>query len=175
MLLKGTSISEEELHKILKFSNAKGETLESQLVFRTFASTEEALAEVCRHLGVDYLRDIPYNDIPALASALKDKSVACFLVEPIQGEAGVIVPPAGFLRELRETCTTNNVLLIADEIQTGLGRTGRLFACDHDAVKPDMVVIGKALGGGFYPVSAVVSSAPMTAPSASPLATNKPA
>jgi ornithine--oxo-acid transaminase len=80
------------------------------------------------------------------------------LVEPIQGEAGVVVPPDGFLRELRNLCSLEDVLLIADEIQTGLGRTGRMFACDYERVRPDMYILGKALGGGLYPVSAVVSS-----------------
>ncbi len=102
-------------------------------------------------------RLVPFGDAEKVQRAIGPNTVAV-LVEPIQGEAGVIVPPAGFLRELRKLCSAQNVLLIADEIQTGLGRTGRLFACDHDAVKPDMLVIGKALGGGFYPVSAVVSS-----------------
>ena len=80
------------------------------------------------------------------------------LIEPIQGEAGIIVPPEGFLKDLREVCTSENILLVADEIQTGLGRTGRFFACDHEDVVPDMYILGKALSGGFYPVSAVVSS-----------------
>lgn len=100
---------------------------------------------------------VPFGDMEKVQRAMGQNTVAV-LVEPIQGEAGVIVPPAGFLRELRKLCSAHNVLLIADEIQTGLGRTGRLFACDHDDVKPDMFIIGKALGGGFYPVSAVVAS-----------------
>ncbi len=82
---------------------------------------------------------------------------AAVLIEPIQGEAGVIIPPEGYLKQVRELCTKNNVLFIADEIQTGLGRTGKIFACDHESVRPDMVTIGKALAGGFYPVSAVVA------------------
>ncbi len=100
---------------------------------------------------------VPYGDMFALQNAIGRNTVAV-LAEPIQGEAGVIVPPAGFLRNLRELCTAENILFVADEIQTGLGRTGRLFACDHENVKPDIYIIGKALGGGFYPVSAVVSS-----------------
>jgi ornithine--oxo-acid transaminase len=100
---------------------------------------------------------VPFGDMEKVDRAMSPNTVAV-LVEPIQGEAGVIVPPVGFLRKLRELCSARNVLLLADEIQTGLGRTGRLFACDHDDVKPDMLIIGKALGGGFYPVSAVVSS-----------------
>jgi len=79
------------------------------------------------------------------------------MIEPIQGEAGVIIPPAGYLKRIREICQQNNVLLIADEIQTGLGRTGKLFACNHEDVRADMVIIGKALSGGFYPVSAVLA------------------
>ena len=102
---------------------------------------------------------IPYGDADALAVALDDPDVVAFLVEPIQGEAGVVIPPAGYLREARRLCTERNVLLVADEIQTGLGRTGTTFACDHEDVKPDIYVLGKALGGGILPVSAVVSRA----------------
>jgi ornithine--oxo-acid transaminase len=101
---------------------------------------------------------VPYGDADALEAAITPNTAA-FIVEPIQGEAGVVLPPAGYLRRVRELCTRHNVLLIADEIQTGLGRTGRLFACDHEDVRPDIVTIGKALSGGFYPVSAVLSSA----------------
>jgi ornithine--oxo-acid transaminase len=99
---------------------------------------------------------IPYGDADALAAALDDDTVA-FLVEPIQGEAGVIVPPDGYLRRARELCTERNVLLIADEIQTGLGRTGTTFAVEHEGVRPDMVLLGKALAGGVVPLSAVVA------------------
>ncbi|RMF03114.1 MAG: ornithine--oxo-acid transaminase, partial [Chloroflexi bacterium] len=99
---------------------------------------------------------IPYGDAAALRAAITPNTVA-FLVEPIQGEGGVIVPPAGYLAEVRRICTENNVLFIADEIQTGLGRTGKLFATDHEDARPDMVIIGKALSGGFYPVSAVLA------------------
>jgi len=100
---------------------------------------------------------VPYGDAAALAAAITPNTVG-FLFEPIQGEGGVIVPPAGYLQEAKRLCRQHNVLLIADEIQTGLGRTGQMFACDHEGVKPDMVIIGKALAGGFYPVSAVVAS-----------------
>ncbi|MFQ5790065.1 MAG: ornithine--oxo-acid transaminase [Acidobacteriota bacterium] len=100
---------------------------------------------------------VPYGDLAAVRQAMNRNTVAV-LVEPIQGEAGVIIPPEGFLTGLRDLCTSENVLLKADEIQTGLGRTGRLFACDHEGVVPDIYILGKALGGGFYPVSAVVSS-----------------
>jgi ornithine--oxo-acid transaminase len=102
-------------------------------------------------------RTVPYGDIEAVRDAVSKNTVG-ILVEPIQGEAGVIVPPAGFLRALRDLCTEENVLLLADEIQTGLGRTGRLFACQHEDVVPDLYILGKALGGGLYPVSAVVGS-----------------
>lgn len=98
---------------------------------------------------------IPYGDAKALEAAMTPNTVA-FMVEPIQGEAGVVVPPEGFLKQAREICDRHHVLLIADEIQTGLGRTGQLFACDWEGVKPDMVTIGKALSGGMMPVSAVV-------------------
>jgi len=100
---------------------------------------------------------IPYGDAKALEAAITPHTVA-FLVEPIQGEAGVIVPPAGYLQEVRRICNQHKVLFMADEIQTGLGRTGKLFACDHEGVRPDVMIIGKALAGGFYPVSAVLSS-----------------
>lgn len=99
---------------------------------------------------------VPYGDLEAVRAAMKPHTVA-ILVEPIQGEAGVVVPPEGFLGGLRQICSENEVLLMADEIQTGLGRTGRLFACDHEDVVPDLYILGKALSGGFYPVSAVVS------------------
>lgn len=102
-------------------------------------------------------RLVPYGDAAAVRAAINPNTVAV-LFEPIQGEAGVIVPPAGYLRALREITRAENVLLIADEIQTGLGRTGRMFACDHEAVVPDVYILGKALGGGVYPVSAVVAS-----------------
>jgi ornithine--oxo-acid transaminase len=103
---------------------------------------------------------VKYGDAAALEAAITPNTAA-FLVEPIQGEAGVIIPPDGYLRKVKEICQKHNILLIADEIQTGLGRTGRLFASDHEDVRPDMIVIGKALGGGFYPVSAVLASAPL--------------
>jgi ornithine--oxo-acid transaminase len=102
-------------------------------------------------------REIPFGDAAALRSAITPHTCA-FLVEPIQGEAGVLLPPDGFLREAAAICAENNVLLIADEIQSGLGRTGRLFAYMHDGVVPDVLIIGKALSGGFYPVSAVLAS-----------------
>ncbi len=99
---------------------------------------------------------VPFGDIDAVHAAMTDNTCAV-LFEPIQCEAGVMMPPEGFLRELSALCAERNVLLVADEIQTGLGRTGRMFACDHENVTPDMYILGKALSGGFYPVSAVVS------------------
>ncbi|HUD36540.1 MAG TPA: ornithine--oxo-acid transaminase [Streptosporangiaceae bacterium] len=102
-------------------------------------------------------RVVPYGDADALAAAMDDRVVGV-LVEPIQGEAGVIVPPAGFLGRVRELCTQHGALMIADEIQSGLGRTGPTFACEHEDVVPDMYILGKALGGGIVPISAVVSS-----------------
>jgi ornithine--oxo-acid transaminase len=100
---------------------------------------------------------VPYDDIPALEAALADDNVAGFIVEPIQGEAGVIVPTEGYLMGAYELCKTRNVLFIADEIQTGLGRTGRMLCCDYEGVRPDILILGKALGGGLIPVSAVLA------------------
>jgi ornithine--oxo-acid transaminase len=100
---------------------------------------------------------IPYNDITALEKALADKTVAGFLVEPIQGEAGVVVPDEGYLSKAKQLCEEANVLFIADEIQTGLCRTGKMLACDYENVRPDILILGKALGGGMLPVSAVLA------------------
>jgi ornithine--oxo-acid transaminase len=100
---------------------------------------------------------VPYGDLAALEKAIGPNTVG-FLVEPIQGEGGIVVPPAGYLKGARELCRRQRVLFMADEIQTGLGRTGRLFACDHEDVKPDVLILGKALGGGMMPVSAVLAS-----------------
>jgi ornithine--oxo-acid transaminase len=100
---------------------------------------------------------IPYADAGALERAITPNTVA-FLFEPIQGEGGVVVPPKGYIRDVREICTEHNVLMVADEIQTGLGRTGKLLACEHEGVRSDVVTLGKALSGGMYPVSAVLAS-----------------
>ncbi len=100
---------------------------------------------------------IPYNDLDALAKALEDPNIAGFLVEPIQGEAGVYVPDEGYLSKAYAMCKAKNVLFIADEVQTGIARTGKLLACDHENVKPDILILGKALSGGAYPVSAVLA------------------
>lgn len=100
---------------------------------------------------------IPYNDIPALAEALKDPNVAGFLVEPIQGEAGVYVPAEGYLKQAYDLCKAHNVLFMADEVQTGIARTGKLLACDHEGVRPDVLILGKAISGGVMPVSCVLA------------------
>ncbi|MEI7727902.1 MAG: ornithine--oxo-acid transaminase [Bacteroidota bacterium] len=100
---------------------------------------------------------IPYNDLNALAKALEDPNVAGFLVEPIQGEAGVFVPDEGYLKKAYDLCKAKNVLFIADEVQTGIARTGRLLACDWEGFKPDVLILGKALSGGVYPISAVLA------------------
>ncbi len=101
---------------------------------------------------------VPYNDLVALEESLKDKEVAAFMVEPIQGEAGVVVPDDGYLKAVRDLCDKYNVLFIADEIQTGLARTGKMLACDHENVKPDILILGKALSGGTLPISAVLAN-----------------
>ncbi len=103
---------------------------------------------------------VPYGDAEAIESAITPNTAAV-LLEPIQGEAGVIVPPEGYLRRVAEICRRHNVLFIADEIQTGLGRTGKLFACDHEGVRPDIMILGKALSGGFYPISAILADCPI--------------
>jgi ornithine--oxo-acid transaminase len=100
---------------------------------------------------------VPYNDTIELEKAFQDKNVAAFMVEPIQGEAGVVIPDEGYLKKVRALCTEYNVLFIADEIQTGLGRTGKMLACDHENVRPDILILGKALSGGVLPVSAVLA------------------
>ena len=100
---------------------------------------------------------VPYNDTIALEKAFQDKNVCAFMVEPIQGEAGVVIPDEGFLQKVRALCTEYNVLFIADEIQTGLARTGKMLACDHENVRPDILILGKALSGGVLPISAVLA------------------
>ena len=102
---------------------------------------------------------VPYGDASAIEKAI-NKNTAAVLLEPIQGEGGVIIPPAGYLKKVAEICKKNNVLFVADEIQTGLARTGKLFACEHEGVRPDIMIIGKALAGGFYPVSAILADRP---------------
>jgi ornithine--oxo-acid transaminase len=121
------------------------------------ASTDEDSTRNFGPLLPGYLI-IPYNDLPALETALKDPHVVAFLVEPIQGEAGVVVPESGYLKRAYDQCKKANVLFVADEVQTGLARTGRMFACDYESVKPDILILGKALSGGVLPVSAVLST-----------------
>lgn len=103
---------------------------------------------------------LPYGDAGAVEAALEERGakIAAVMVEPIQGEGGIIVPPEGFLRRLREACTKHRVLLVADEIQSGLGRTGKLFAFEHEGIRPDVVIVGKALSGGMYPVSGILAT-----------------
>ncbi len=101
---------------------------------------------------------IPYNDINSLKNVLKDPNVAAFMVEPIQGEAGVVVPDDNYLKEAFDLCKESNVLFIADEVQTGIGRTGKMLCCDHHGFKPDILILGKALSGGVFPVSAILAS-----------------
>ncbi len=101
---------------------------------------------------------VPYNDLLALEKAFQDTTIAAFMFEPIQGEAGVVVPDEGYISGIRNLCTKYNVLMIADEIQTGLARTGRMLACDHEEVKPDILILGKALSGGTLPISAVLAN-----------------
>ena len=101
---------------------------------------------------------IPFNNIGALKHALADNSIAAFLVEPVQGEAGVVIPDDGYLKAAFEACKNSNVLFIADEVQSGLGRTGKMLACDHEGVHPDILILGKALSGGLLPISAVLAN-----------------
>ncbi|WP_018583821.1 ornithine--oxo-acid transaminase [Salinispora arenicola] len=122
----------------------------------SFSTDEEARADYGPY--TPGFRVVPYGDLDALTAAIDGDTVAV-LFEPIQGEQGVIVPPAGYLPGVRQVCTTRNVLLLADEIQSGLGRTGTTFACEHEDVVPDMYLLGKALGGGIVPVSAVAADA----------------
>ena len=107
------------------------------------------------HLGYEL---IPYNNLEALEDKLKDKNVCAFMVEPIQGEAGVVVPDEGYLSGIRKLCDKYNVLFIADEVQTGIARTGKMLATDHEDAKPDILILGKALSGGVLPVSAVLAN-----------------
>jgi ornithine--oxo-acid transaminase len=100
---------------------------------------------------------VPYNNLEALEKAFQDSNVAAFMFEPIQGEAGVVVPDEGYISGIRKLCNEYNVLMIADEIQTGLARTGKMLACDHENTKPDILILGKALSGGTLPISAVLA------------------
>ncbi|UJR09011.1 hypothetical protein I4U23_013260 [Adineta vaga] len=128
---------------------------------RTLAAVSSSTDPSCYEGFGPYMPNfkiIPYNDLKALEEACQDSRVCAFMVEPIQGEAGVCIPDDGYLAGIRKICTKNNVLWIGDEIQTGLGRTGKLLACDYENVRPDILILGKALAGGFYPVSAVLAN-----------------
>ncbi len=122
-------------------------------------STEESYKENFGPFTPGF-KAVPYGDLASLEKAITPDTAA-FLIEPIQGEGGVVIPPDGYLRKAKEICEKNNILFIADEIQTGLGRTGKLFACDHEGIRPDIMIIGKSLGGGFYPVSAILADKPI--------------
>ncbi|MEE4262073.1 MAG: ornithine--oxo-acid transaminase [Desulfobacteraceae bacterium] len=146
---KGIPIDKAEI--IVCDNNFHGRTI----TIISFSSDENAR----RNFGpfTPGFKSIPFGDTTALENAITKNTVA-FLVEPIQGEAGVIIPPDGYLKRVRDICTKNNVVLILDEIQTGLGRTGKLLAEEHEGIQSDLTVIGKALSGGFYPVSAILST-----------------
>lgn len=135
---------------IVASGNFHGRTL----AIISFSSDPEARADYAPY--TPGFRVVPYGDAEAIANAIDETTVGV-LLEPIQGEAGVVVPPAGYLADVRQVCDERNVLFIADEIQSGLGRTGATFACEHESVRPDMYILGKALGGGIVPISAVVS------------------
>ncbi|GAB4329175.1 MAG: ornithine--oxo-acid transaminase [Calditrichia bacterium] len=131
---------------------------------RTMMAVSASTDPDCRDGFGPYLPGIeivPYNDIPSLEKALQDPNVAAFMVEPIQGEAGVYVPDDGYLKAAYDLCKKHNVLFIADEVQTGLARTGKMLACDHEGIKPDILILGKALSGGVMPVSAVLADDPI--------------
>ncbi|MBI3925584.1 MAG: ornithine--oxo-acid transaminase [Armatimonadetes bacterium] len=148
------------LHKGIPDEQARVVFVRGNFWGRTLAAISSSTDPSCKAGFGPYMPGfdvIPYNDLSALAAALSDPYVAAFMVEPIQGEAGVIVPDEGYLRGARELCTRHRVLMIADEIQTGLGRTGRMLCCDHEDVRPDLVILGKALSGGIMPVSAVLT------------------
>ncbi|UCF65596.1 MAG: ornithine--oxo-acid transaminase [bacterium] len=127
---------------------------------RTLAAISSSTDPECKEGFGPYMPGyilIPYNDIQALDKALEDPHVAAFMVEPIQGEAGVVVPDKGYLKKAYDLCRSKNVLLICDEVQTGLGRTGKMLASEHEGVKPDILILGKALSGGVIPISAVLA------------------
>jgi len=149
-LVKGVSDGNAKI--ITVEGNFHGRTI-NVISFSTDASAREGFGPF-----VNGYLTIPYNDINALKEAVQDPDVVAFLVEPIQGEAGVLVPDAGYLQQAFELCKAHQVLFIADEIQTGLSRTGKLLACDHEGVKPDILILGKALSAGVMPISAVLAN-----------------
>ena len=144
-------IPEDKAEVIVCANNFHGRTI-AEVSFSTDAQYRDGFGPFTPGFKV-----IPFGDAQALEHAITPHTCA-FLVEPIQGEAGIIIPPAGFLKQAADICRQNRVLLIADEIQSGLGRTGKLFAYEHEGIRPDVVIVGKALSGGFYPVSAVLAS-----------------
>ena len=144
-------IPEDKAEVIVCANNFHGRTI-TEVSFSTDAQYRDGFGPFTPGFKV-----IPFGDVQALENAIIPNTCA-FLVEPIQGEAGIIIPPAGFLKQAADICRQNRVLLIVDEIQSGLGRTGKLFAYQHEGIRPDVVIVGKALSGGFYPVSAVLSS-----------------
>jgi ornithine--oxo-acid transaminase len=144
-------IPEEKAEVIVCSNNFHGRTI-TEVSFSTDAQYRDGFGPFTPGFKV-----IPFGDVQALEDAITPHTCA-FLVEPIQGEAGIIIPPAGFLKQAADICRQNRVLLIVDEIQSGLGRTGKLFAYEHEGIRPDVVIVGKALSGGFYPVSAVLAS-----------------
>ena len=148
--IKGIPADQAEI--IVCANNFHGRTI-TQVSFSTDAQYRDGFGPFTPGFKV-----IPFGDARALENAITPNTCA-FLVEPIQGEAGIVIPPAGFLKQAADICRKHRVLLVADEIQSGLGRTGKLFAYMHDGIRPDVVIVGKALSGGFYPVSAVLASA----------------
>jgi len=148
------------LHKNIADEQARVVFVAGNFWGRTLAAISTSTDPTCKDGFGPYMPGfdvIPYDDVPALEEALKDPNVCAFMLEPIQGEAGVNVPSPGYLKEVRRVCTEQRVLMIADEVQTGLCRTGRMLACDHEEVRPDIVILGKALSGGMLPVSAVLA------------------
>ncbi len=148
------------LHKNIPDDQARIVFVEGNFWGRTLAAISTSTDPTCKAGFGPYMPGfdlVPYNDLTALEAKLQDPNVAAFMLEPIQGEAGVIVPDSGYLKRVRELCSQNRVLMIADEIQTGLCRTGKMLACDHEEVRPDIVILGKALSGGVMPVSAVLA------------------
>ena len=148
------------LHKDIPDQQARVVFVEGTFWGRTLSAISSSTDPTCKAGFGPYMPGfdvIPYDDVPALELALRDTRVCAFMFEPIQGEAGVKVPSPGYLKAIRRVCTENRVLMIADEVQTGLCRTGKMLACDHEEVRPDIVILGKALSGGMLPVSAVLA------------------
>lgn len=147
-------------HKQIPDQKARVVFVEGNFWGRTMSAISSSTDPTCKDGFGPYMPGfdiIPYDDVPALEKALADPHVCAFMFEPIQGEAGVKVPSTGYLKEIRRVCSAHRVLMIADEVQTGLCRTGKMLACDHEQVRPDIVILGKALSGGMLPVSAVLA------------------